>query len=165
MTRRNVLGAIGAAGMFPSLGAARMESPSSPVPPLPALQVSLRIDQPRSAAAGWRHADINGGMLAGRLLQGVVQSGQLRWLVDPASGAVEVLLRARLLRVDGVPFELHDRTVQGADHAALSALPGVRTAPRWFDASGELRSPLLAGWLDASGLARGEVILRAFDPR
>ncbi len=95
ITRRTLLGSIGAAGMFPGFALAITDG-SIAAPP--ALEVALRIGQPRSGTAGWRHAVIHGGTVTGALMQGAVQSGRLEWLVDPASGAVEVAASMQVLR-------------------------------------------------------------------
>jgi hypothetical protein len=163
ITRRAALGSIGAAGMFPAFAPAI--SGSGPRRNQPALEVALRIGQPQSGVAGRRHALIHGGTVAGTLMQGSVQSGRLEWLVDPASGAVEAAASMLVLRADGVLVELRDRTVHAAA-PVQAGLPGVCTAPRLFDAHGaSLPHALLAGRLDASGLARGVVTLRAFEQR
>jgi hypothetical protein len=160
ITRRCLLGTIGAVGMFPAFAPAISSSRARP-----ALQVALRIGQPGSGTAAWRHAVIHGGKVTGVLMQGDVLSGRLDWLVDPASGAVEVVACVQVLRRDGVLVELRDRTVHaGADD--LAGQPGLCTAPQLFDASGGfLPQPALAGRLDATALARGLVTLRAFEQR
>lgn len=163
ITRRSVLGSIGAAGMFPVL--AQAIAPGAPRVERPLLQAGLRIGEPQAGEAGWRHATILGGSMIGGLLQGEVQSGRIEWLVDPASGAVEVAASMQVLRSDGARIELRDRSsAAGADHQ--HGMPGVPTAPRLFDAAGvPLPQPMLAGRLDASLLAQGAVTLRAFARR
>ena len=162
MTRRTLLGSISAAGLFPSFATATTAAASHAA--VPALEIGLRIGQPQSGLAGWRHAAIHGGSVAGALMQGRVQSGRLEWLVDPASGAVAVVARVQMRRDDGVLVELCDRTTHaGADG---SDFPGLTTAPQLLDAAGaSLPHPVLAGRLDASGFARGVVTLRAFEQR
>lgn len=160
MTRRTLLASIGAAGVFPSLASAITAAEPSPAPQ--SLKVQMQVTQPESGTGGWRHVLVRGGTVSG-FMQGIVQSGRLQWLVDPASGAVEVTARVQLLRSDGLLVELHDRTVHAAP-GGVAGLPGVCTSPQLFDAAGRsLAAPALAGRLDASGLARGIVTLRAFE--
>jgi hypothetical protein len=161
LTRRTVLGSVGAAAMFPQWAGA-VHSHAAQVPQA-LLEISLRIDEPRAGLHGWRRAPVRGGVASGKLLRGSVQQGQLQWLVDPASGAVQVALDLQLLRVDGALIRLRDRSAD-AEVAPLE-FPGVPTAPELFDAGGiALPVPArLAGRLDASCLGRGVVWLRAFN--
>lgn len=159
MTRRTLIGSIGAAGLFPSLASAI--AGHAPASPSAALDIRLQVGDPQSAAGRWRHAVVRGGTVSGALMRGVVQSGRLEWLVDPATGAVEISARVQLLREDGAVVELRDRTSHG--QPLIVGMPGVSTAPQLFDAAGRsLPHPSLVGRLDASDLARGVVRLRAF---
>jgi hypothetical protein len=162
MTRRTLIGSIGAAGLFPPFASA--STGHAPQFPSAALDIELHVCEPLSGAGSWRHAVIRGGTVAGGLMRGVVQSGRLEWLVDPASGAVEIAARVHLLRDDGTPVELRDRTVHRTN--LLMGLPGVSTAPQLLDAAGRLfpHHPL-AGRLDPTDLGRGVVRLRAFESR
>lgn len=163
ITRRSALGSISAAGMFPAFASAITAGASRRTEP--ALQVTLRIGQPQSGSAAWRHALIHGGTVAGALMRGSVQSGRIEWLVDPASGAVEAVANVLVLREDGVLVELRDRTVH-AGRDAPADVPGLSTAPQLFDESGQsLQLPALVGRLDASALPLGLLTLRAFEQR
>lgn len=161
MTRRTLLGSVGAATMFPQLaaGVSRIAPPAA----LPAMQIAMRVDEPRHGLQGRRHAVVLAGRVEGSLVQGTVQSGRLEWLADPLTGAVDIAIDLQLLRADGRLLQLRDRSVP-ADGAAVGA-PGVATAPQLFDSAGSawLAPAQLAGRLDASGLARGVIWLRAFD--
>jgi hypothetical protein len=160
ITRRTVLGSVGAATMFPEWAAA-MHSPVPQVP-RPVLEISLRIGEPRPGGHGWRRAQVLTGLATGSLLQGAVQAGTLEWLVDPASGAVQVAADMLLVRRDGAMVRLRDRSA----HAQLAScgVPGVPTAPELFDAAGIAlpASGQLAGWLDTAAIGRGLLRLRAF---
>jgi hypothetical protein len=135
----------------------------SPLPhaPQPVLEISLGIGKPRSGRHGWRYAQVRGGFATGSLLQASVRQGQLEWLVDPASGAVQVAADLLLVRGDGALIRLRDRSAH-AD-GAPGGYPGLATAPELFDAAGMALLPgPLAGLLDASGLGRRLIQLRAF---
>lgn len=162
MTRRTLLGSMGAATMFPRLAAG--VNATAPRAAMPAMQIGVRVGEPRNGLHGRRHAEVLAGLVHGSLMQGAVQSGHLEWLVDPASGAVEVALDMRLLRADGALLRLRDRSVH-ADAAVLADVPGILTAPQLFDSTGAalLAPARLAARLDASGLGRGVIWLRAFD--
>jgi hypothetical protein len=161
MTRRTLLGSVAAATLLPRL-AAGVTSPS-PDTATPAMQVSMRLGEPLVGMHGWRRAVVLAGLVQGSLMQGKVQSGQLQWLVDPASGAVEIAIDMLLVRADGAMIQLRDRSAP-AVAAPSAAWPGLPTAPALFDAAGMQLSPVgLAGRLDASALGRGLVWLRAFD--
>src|SRR5262245_47223122 len=127
VTRRTLLGSVGAAAMFPALGSAFRTLPAGA--PRPALEASLLVGEPQTGPGGRRTAAVRGGRVTGHLLQGVVQSGQLEWLVDPASGAVELAARVQVRRADGELVELHDRTAHAAEDS-FAAQPGWPTAPR-----------------------------------
>ncbi len=161
MTRRTLLGSVGAAAMFPPLATVAAASP--PDMTLPALDVRLRIGAPQTGQGGRRHAAVEGGRVTGLLLRGSVQSGQLEWFVDPASGAVEVTARLQVRRTDGVLVELRDRTAH-APAAGLDAQPGWPTAPRLFEKTSgrSVTNTPLSGRLDTADLARGQIRLRAF---
>jgi hypothetical protein len=161
MTRRTLLGSVAAVTMFPQPAAGVYSQ--APQATTPGMQIGLRLGEPESRLHGWRRALVLAGMVEGSLMQGTVQSGQLEWLVDPASGAVEVAIDMLLVRADGALIRLRDRSAP-ADDAAQRASPGLSTAPELFDAAGTLLAPArLAGHLDVSGLGRGVVWLRAFD--
>jgi hypothetical protein len=92
-----------------------------------------------------------------------VQSGQLAWLVDPATGAAEVAINLVFTCDDGMRVQLRDRTVHAGAYG-VADVPGLATAPALLDAAGEpLFRAALAGRLDTAALARGAVWLRAFD--
>ena len=160
ITRRTVLGSVGAVTLFPQWAGA-VHSPEPHVPQ-PVLQISLGIGAPRSGRHGWRRAQVRTGLATGSLLQGLVRQGQIAWLVDPASGAVQVAADMVLVRRNGALVRLRDRSAHAC--AVPFGYPGVPTAPELFDAAGRaLESPgPLAGLLDASGLGRGLIQLRAF---
>jgi hypothetical protein len=163
VTRRTLLGSVGAAALFPPVAAALGSMPVS-MPRL-ALEARLHLGAPQTSIGGRRRAVVHGGAVTGRLMHGTVQSGMLEWLVDPASGAVDLAARLQVLRTDGVLVELRDRTAHaGADRCA--SLPGWPTAPQLFEAaSGRPITTLpLTGRLDTTSLGRGVVGLRAFYP-
>jgi len=146
--------------MFPQwAGAVHSRAPDAPQL---LLQIKLGIGEPRSGRDGWRRAQVRAGLATGSLLQASVRQGQLEWLVDPASGAVQVVAGMLLVRRDGALIRLRDRSAHA--QAAAFGYPGVCTAPELFDAAGiALPAPgPLAGLLDASGLGRGLVRLRVF---
>lgn len=162
MTRRTLLGTVAAATMFPQLAGGVNSRVSRATQP--AIEIALRTGEPHAGVHGWRRAVVLAGLLRGSLMQGTVKSGRLEWLVDPASGAVEVALDMLLLRADGRLIQLRDRSAR-AVAASPDEFPGVPTAPELFDAAAmaPLAVAQLAGRLDASGLGRGVVWLRAFD--
>lgn len=161
MTRRTVLGSVGAAAVFPQW--AQALHPDHLRVPQPVLEINLRIGTPRALMHGWRGAAVRAGLASGSLLQGAVQTGQLRWLVDPASGAVQVELDLLLMRADGAAIRLRDRSAP--EQIATLEIPGVPTAPQLFDAAGVAlpAKARLAGRLDPAAMGRGLVQLRAFE--
>lgn len=152
---------MGAATMFPRLAAG--VNAGAPLASSPALELSLRVGEPRDGLHGRRHVAVLAGLVEGSLMQGIVQSGELAWLVDPATGALDIAIDLRLLRADGSLLHLRDRNVP-AD-AAPAGAPCVATAPQLFDSAGSalLAPARLSGRLDASGLGRGVVWLRAIE--
>lgn len=161
VTRRAVLGSVGAAAMFPPLAQATLAS--LPASTRPVLEAWLQTGAPQSGQYGRRHARVHGGAVTGSLMRGTVQSGRLDWLVDPASGAVEVTARVQVLSADGALIELRDRTAP-AVAAGFAAQPGWPTAPELFEAASgkSVTDQPLAGRLDTAAIARGLVRLRAF---
>lgn len=150
---------MGAATLFPQLSVGL----NAPMPrgATPALEIGLRLAEPRNSNCGWRRAPVLAGTATGSLVEATVQAGSVEWLVDPISGAVEVAIDLQLVRSDGTLLQLRDRSAH-ADVAA-EGFPGVPTAPELRDAAGTpLPFTRLTGRLDASGLARGMMWLRGF---
>jgi hypothetical protein len=155
MNRREVLGLVSAALAPPAFAM---------LPPGQAslrFQAALRLGPAQDGAGNHRWAAIVAGKLSGELVNGGVQSGRMDWFVDPASGAVEVAITCNVLRTDGTTIQLRDRTAR-ATAQARRALPGHPTSPVLCDASGAAIGPPLVGRMDATGIWRGFVSLRAF---
>jgi hypothetical protein len=156
MNRRRLIGSAAAAMLLPTAFAA-----SGADKHLPAFQAALRLGPAQDGSGNHRWADIVGGSLSGKLVNGRVQSGRMDWFVDPASGAVEVAITCDVLRSDGTTIRLRDRTARAAADAG-AAIPGHPTAPELCEASGRaIRAPFV-GRLDATAIWRGFVTLRAF---
>lgn len=162
MNRRELLGSAGAVALLPALDAfATMPSRRDE----PEFEAALRLGPVHSGAGNHRWAQVVGGSVTGNLLQGVVRSGRLDWHVDPASGAVEVVMNCSVHCMQGRVFELRDRTAHaGADRFA--AQPGWPTAPELFEANSgrSITAGPLNGRMDTTDFGRGVVRLRAFHP-
>lgn len=174
ITRRSVLGSVGAVSLSPALTAHALTGPvdaalqpddSPPVRSVPAFDAHLVVGPARRSAAdpasGW--APVTGGEVTGSVLRGVVLPGRVEWHVDHASQCVEIRARFSVLRADGVRVEVRDRAVYPSA-VAPGAVVGLCTAPELLDAATEqpVSPMLLVGRLDASGFDAGRVSLRAF---
>jgi hypothetical protein len=156
MNRRELLGSVGAASLLPTAFALPTQSR-----PSPAFQAALRLGPVHSGAGNHQWAEIVAGSLAGRRLDGRVQSGRMDWYVDPCSGALEIAMHCRVARSDGSLVELRDRTAS-ASASDRADFPGHRTAPSLSGSTAE--APLrLVGRLDTTSFWRGFVSLRAFE--
>jgi hypothetical protein len=161
MNRRELLGSAGAVALLPARAVLASALPQRPAP---AFEARLQLGPPADGAGKRRRARVIGGEVIGTRLRGVVTFGTLEWLVDPASGAVELQLHGQLLTSEGKRVDLRDHTV----HAGLdgvNGIAGLATAPAVYaaDSGKRLHANALAGRLDASGLPRGTVLLRAFE--
>ena len=161
MNRRELLGSAGAISLLAACNALAA-SPSSG--PDAAFDAQLRIGPARRGVGNHRWAQILGGTMTGSLLSGVVGPGRFDWHVDPASGAVDVMLSCGVRDVGGRALGLRDRSVHCGADAGLP-VPGLATAPELIDAAGgrsRVTAVSLAGRLDVAEFARGLVRLRAF---
>jgi hypothetical protein len=161
MNRRELLGSFGAVALLPARTAMASVLPLRPVA---VFEASLQLGLIGDGVGKCRRAPVIGGDVTGTALRGMVRSGTLEWLVDPASGAVELVLDCQVLTDQGRRVHLRDHTV----HAGLDGINGVAglaTAPavRAADSGRFLHTKPLAGRLDASGLPHGTVLLRAFE--
>ncbi len=172
VTRRSVLGSVGAVSVSSSLTAQAVGADagaflSATAPPrtAPAFDAVLKVGRAQRSAAGatLASAPILGGEIAGPLLSGEVLPGLVEWRIDAPSQSMEVCARFSVRREDGVMVEVRDRAVIPAATAPAAAA-GLCTAPELLDAASEMpASPeLLVGRLDATRFGSGVVVLRAF---
>jgi hypothetical protein len=165
LSRRSLLGSVGAASITPALPAVARDGTAS-LPGLPqtepAFEGTLLTGPQKRMAAGQYSAAIVGGVFTGPLLAGTVHSGRIDWRIDAASEAMHVTASYAVLRQDGVLVQVKDRSVHPqAIRPAMSTR--LRTAPEIISDGGEQEpAPLLVGLLDASGFSSGQVSLRAF---
>jgi hypothetical protein len=167
LSRRSLLGSVGAATVAPALPAATRdlaEAVAGLPRTVPAFEARLRTGpQLRSSLSQAQFsAAILGGELAGPLLQGVVQSGRIEWTIDSASRALHITAHYAVLRHDGVLVQIkdhgiHPQAMKPADSTRLRTSPEISV-----DGEPHMAASLLVGLLDASGFSSGEVTLRAF---
>jgi len=165
VSRRAMLGSVGAASLSPVLQASVSGVSASLDLPFarPAFAATLQTAEVHESAGGSRSASIIGGSIQGRRLSGAVQSGHIHWSASSGGSAVEVTTRLLVARPDGSLVEVHDRGVMPPDtdaarHAAIptrTELAGVREE--------EGVPLLLVGRLDASGLGKRVLKLQAFE--
>lgn len=167
LSRRSLLGSVGAASIAPALPAA-VGDPALQSPDLPQARPAfegrlLTGPQQRISQSPARYsAAILGGDLTGPLLAGAVQSGRIEWTVDPESQAMHISAHYSVLRLDGQLVEVRDRSVhpQAIRPASITRL---NTAPEIISSGGQQETAsLLVGMLDASGFSSGQVTLRVF---
>jgi hypothetical protein len=100
MTRRAVVGAVGACSLWPVLGdALAIEAPAPAA--AKAFEAVLWLGIAQAGDGNHRWAQVAMGEVTGGSLCGSVQSGRLDWHVDPATGAAEAVATCRVRGVDG----------------------------------------------------------------
>lgn len=172
ITRRSVLGSVGAATLSPALvapvdshaGLVADAFPDGAQPAgRPAFVVQLRIGsrQCTDGSGGGHWAPILGGEITGPQLRGQVQAGRVDWQVHPAGDSVELTTRASVLTHDGRLLELRDRGI-----CPVSGSHEVCTSPQLLELSPDglaAPQPLLVGRLDTNNQAAGALRLLAFE--
>jgi hypothetical protein len=167
LSRRSLLGSVGAASISPALPALARDSaaPAAEFPATtPAFEGRLLLGpQKRLTQFPARYAAaVLGGEFSGTVLAGVVQTGRVEWTVDADSQSMQISAQYAVLRQDGELVEVRDRSVhpRAVKPASIARL---QTAPEIGSAGGLQEPPLLlVGLLDASGFSKGQVTLRAF---
>jgi len=167
VSRRAMLGSVGAASLSPVLQASVPDISglrASPDPPLArlAFTATLQTDEIHESPCGARDAAIIGGSLQGHRLSGTVQAGRIQWSAPSAEAMVEVRTHVLVMRQDGTLVEVHDRGLMpaGADPGQAS----ISTRPELTGEREEQDVPvLLVGRLDASEVLRGVLRLQAFE--
>jgi hypothetical protein len=125
------------------------------------LLASLRIGPVRSGAGNHRWAEINSGSVTGTLVQGVVAAGRVDWHADPATGAVEVVLRCSIRGDDGQVWMLDDRS-SGPMIGGATGNAALASGPRLHRPTDPLaRHPALEGWIDPRRFPEGLLEVRA----
>jgi hypothetical protein len=109
MTRRRLMGVVGASSLWPAM-AMSSEAASSPVfsqrhDPAP-FEALLRLDASQSGAGNHRWATVLDGEITGGSWVGPLLSGRLDWHVDPASGAAEAVATCRVRGPQGRALQL-----------------------------------------------------------
>lgn len=173
VTRRTVLGSVGAASLAPALtatdAAARVRAeaawPAESAAPHPHLAFAAQLQLAMHAGTsqtGAHWAAITGGEAAGPRLSGRVQGGRIDWRCD-ASGATQVMLCIAVQGADGSIVEVRDRGICAGP--GLHAGAAISTAPQLFGAAGELPDApaVLVGRLDTTQLDQGVLRLLAFE--
>lgn len=165
VSRRSVLGTVGAASLAPVLprpASARLGEGTAGVPPaaVPAFHAELTLSGTASLQSAGM-ALIAGGRVAGRLLAGEVEAGQLQWHRHPAG--LEVALAVAVRCADGRRVELVGRGVL-AD-ADLRRRPVLNTNAELLALDGGLPAcpTLLVGRLDLGRLGEGATSLLTYE--
>lgn len=104
ISRRSLLGAVGAVSLMPELVGAHAVSPSSGN--AADFEMLLRLEPAEAGAGNHRWARIADGLVSGGALPGRIRAGRIDWLVDPASGAVEATATCRVECTDGTVAEM-----------------------------------------------------------
>lgn len=165
VSRRSMLGTVGAAALAPALVQASPGRPlnGAPLPhasPLFAAQLEVAALVREVAGA---HVAITGGTLRGRALAGVVvQGGHIQWQPQVRGMAVTVRFGVRL--ADGSLVEVCERGLLAdcndiTDAAVISTVP----EPPGPDSEAPASPALRVGRLDATRLQQGMVRLVAFE--
>jgi len=165
VSRRAMLGSVGAASLSPVLQASIPDLSASLDLPLarPAFTAALQTAEMQESASGSRSASIIGGSMQGRRLSGNVRSGRIQWSAPALGSPVEVTTHLLVARPDGSLVEVLNRGVVPAD-SDVSCHPAISTR---IELAGNEEGPgaplLLVGRLDASGLGKGVLKLQAFE--
>lgn len=114
MTRRAVVGAVGACSLWPVLGeASAIEAAPAPAAPK-AFEAVLQLGASQAGHGNHRWARVDAGEVTGGAVCGSVLAGRLDWHVDPATGAAEAVATCRVRGTDGRQSDLR--------HAKLAAV-------------------------------------------
>lgn len=106
LTRRSLLGAVGAASLSStSLAAAAASLPAASHDGVQ-LQLVVELHPAQAGAGNHRWARIARGLVGGSELRGRIEAGRVDWQVDPASGAAEAVAHCRVRSADGSVVEL-----------------------------------------------------------
>lgn len=168
ISRRSMLGSVGAASLTPVLLKAS-ENSFSPTPSLtdaaalphasPVFVAQLRVTVLATDAA-IKQVAITGGELQGPSLEGVVQGGRIEW--QPQATGLAVVVRFAVRRADGTLVELCERGLQ-ADCADVTAAARLSTVSQPAPEDDSALPALRVGRLDLTGLQQGMVRLLAFE--
>jgi hypothetical protein len=170
ITRRAVLGSVGASLSATLAAPARASLSNSGDPGLPqarrafAARLEVARTEQTSGARVQHWANILGGAIDGPRLNGVVQGGRVDWCTDLAGESVEVTTTFIVRCEDGRMIEVRDRGFYPVSGAA-TASAAICTAPELVEPAGQapVAPAVLVGRLDASGLGQGVVRLVAFE--
>lgn len=163
MSRRSMLGTVGAASLAPVLLKAGAPAAQVTDPELrPAFSGTLIVGAPQRVEARLHSATITGGSLDGSRLTGAVQGGRIQWLARE-DGGHEMSLHFEVRCRDGRLVEVSERAIlaAGIDPASRCAVTATIEPISIEARAGE--AALLAGRLDATEIERGEVKLLAFE--
>lgn len=168
ISRRSMLGTVGAASLVPVLLKASDGPPAGSAPPdalphaAPAYLARFRVSPIAPHAAQPRAVAIIGGTVEGTRLSGVVESGSVEW--QQYCDGMAVTAHYSVRRADGSVVEVRERGMQ-------SACTGIHGASGMSLVS-ELSGPdvetcalpaLRVGRLDTTRLHQGEIRLLAFE--
>lgn len=167
VSRRSMLGSVGAASLAPTLLQAsvpdRADQALSPRTS-PAFVAHVQVGALTRLQDGSCWAPVTGGSVGGRRLTGRVQGGRIDWPVPSPGVPGEVTARLQVTCDDGRRVELHDRGLQPAGaHASGHVL--INTTPQVVEEAGEwvARPALLVGRLDLAQLGKGILKWRVFE--
>lgn len=170
VSRRSLLGSVGAVSLSPALEASigdlssfKATAPDS-LSTVPAFVARLEIGALNIIDSQSRWAQITGGRVHGRRLDGTAQGGRVEWRSRDGGTMLEVSTQVLVKCTDGRLAEIHDRGLVAADEtgcatAIISTIPELQGTRE--DGPG---TPLmLVGRLDASRISDGILDLHAFE--
>lgn len=164
VSRRSVLGSVGAASLSPALLQASISESALHPLALPAFQARIEVGQPTGTDGNSHWAPVTGGVIRGQRLAGRVQGGRIDWRTGAGGGPVEVTACFQVLCEDGRLVEVQDRGLQAAEMDAPAGTV-MTTTPELSGDVGEwcARPALLVGRMDTSQLGKGVLKLHAFE--
>lgn len=167
ISRRLMLGTVGAASLAPAFPAASGTSPTTPRPGAEAPELrpvfagSLSVGS-TGGTATQGHVTITGGRMQGTRLAGEVRGGRIDWRLQ-ATGGTEVTASFTVRRADGSLVEVRERGLTPEPAGAVRAVLSTSTEILGDEALAPASVALMVGRLDATGLDAGVVHLAAFE--
>lgn len=167
ISRRLMLGTVGAASLAPAFPRVSGAPPAGPGsgedPPVlrPVFAGRLVVGPPRGTAAH-RQVSIIGGRLQGAGFAGEVQRGCIDWHLQ-ATGGTEVIASFAVRRDDGSLVEVRERGLTPETAEAVRAVVSTSTEILGDGMLAPASMALMIGRLDATGIADGVVHLAAFE--
>jgi hypothetical protein len=166
ITRRTLLGSVGAVSLAPALHAEIGSSSDNPRAAAPsphataAFTLHLETGEAQAVAGStdcWS-AEVRGGRVTGLQLHGEVESGRIDFALDAEAGVVRASTRLIIRTPSGAHVELQD-VAERTGRAKLQQLCGRCELMH----GGVQRPALLVGRMDASALRSGKLSMSVFE--